>query len=118
MELVDDQFSLSRALDDSLFSDVHFVCCDRRKVEAHRAVLAAAYPSMEEKDWEAVFQTQPRDTCCLLLSCIYSDRLPANLKTDEAMELVEWLGEYPSLERLTCLVTDFIRANSMKQSML
>jgi hypothetical protein len=115
VELVDDQFSLSRALDDSLFSDVHFVCCDRRKVEAHRAVLAAAYPSMEEKDWEAVFQTQPRDTCCLLLSCIYSDRLPANLKTDEAMELVEWLGEYPSLERLTCLVTDFIRANSMKQ---
>ncbi|CAI8045497.1 hypothetical protein GBAR_LOCUS25172, partial [Geodia barretti] len=115
VELVDDQFSLSRALEESLFPDIHFVCCDGRKVEAHRAVLAAAYPSMEEKDWEAVFQTQPRGKCCRLLSCIYSDCLPANLKREEAMQVVEWLKEHPSLERLTCLVTTFIRANDMKQ---
>ena len=117
MELVDDHFSLSTALDGSLFSDVRFACSDGREVEAHRAVLAAAYPAMEEKDWEAVFRSQPHDMCLLLLSCIYGDYLPATLKRDEARKLVEWLGQHPSLERLTVLVTAFIRANNLKQSM-
>ena len=117
MELVDYHFSLIRALEDSLFCDIRFVCSDGRDIEAHRAVLAAGFPKMEEKDWQTVFRTQPYDMCHLLLSCIYSDRLPPSLKREEATKLVQWLGEHPSLERLTILVTSFIRANNIKKSM-
>lgn len=115
---MEDNFSLSKALDNPLFSDISFMCSDGKEVQTHQAVLAAAYPAMQKKDWEAVFRARPLDMGHFLLSCIYSDCLPAMLKIDQAQQLVEWLSEQPLLERLTGLATAFVKANNLKQSML
>lgn len=87
------------------------------KVLAHRAILTAAYPTMHETHWLSLFQMQPQDMCNLLLSCIYSDSLPHTLKVERAKQLVLWLNEQPLMERMTLLVSAFIEANNLRQSM-
>lgn len=109
---------MKKALDDSFFSDVTYSCLGGGEVQAHRAVLAAAYPAMQETDWGALFQDQPLDMCQLLLSCIYSDCLPHEMTVTRAQQLVTWLTRQPLLERLVLLVSAFIEANNLKQSEL
>ena len=112
----DDSFSLMTALDQSLFTDVSFVCVDGKRVESHKAVLAAAYPLMEKQDWTGVFKAKPKHLGIILLSCIYSDGIPEQLDIDGAKQLVEWLIQYPKLERLTVQINAFIEANTLKES--
>ena len=118
MELVDGHFSLKKALEDSFFSDLTFDCLSGGKVQAHRAVLAAAYPAMQETDWQALFKTQSADMARILLSCIYSDCLPLNLTVARAQQLVTWISEQPLLKPLSSLASAFVEANDLKQSEL
>ena len=116
--VMDNYFSLKKALDECLFSDVMFTCSDGSGVQAHRAVLTAAYPDMQETDWMALFQTQPLHLGQLLLSCIYSDCLPQDLTVKHAKQVVAWLAGHPKLERLSQLMAAFIEGNTLKQSKL
>ena len=113
---MDGCFSLKKALDESFFSDISFVCSDGGKVLAHRVVLAAAYPDMQESAWLSLFQRQPADMGHLLLSCVYTDSLPPELTVARAKQMVLWLTEQPLMERLTVLASAFIQANNLKQS--
>lgn len=116
--VMDNYFSLKKALDECLFTDVMFTCSDGGEVQAHRAVLAAAYPDMKETDWLSLFQTQPLHLAQLLLSCIYSDCLPQDLTVLHAKQVVAWLVGHPKLERLSQLMSAFIEGNTLKQSKL
>ena len=109
-------FSLSVALEDSSFSDISIACSDGRELQAHRAVLAAAYPTVKERDWDAMFQAKPHSFGHMVLSCIYSDSLPTTLDLPQAKQLAEWLHGQPSLGRLTNQTAAFIEAHNLKQS--
>ena len=106
-------FSLSV---DSSFSDISIACSDGGKLQAHRAVLAAAYPTVKERDWDAMFQAKPHSFGHTVLSCIYSDSLPTTLDLPQAKQLAEWLHGQPSLGRLTNQTAAFIEAHNLKQS--
>lgn len=115
---MDDYFSLKKALDEGLFFDSRYACSDGGGVQAHRAVLAAAYPDMQEADWLALFRTQSVALGQLLLSCIYTDCLPQDLTVAHAKQIVAWLTVQPKLQRLSQLMTAFIEGNTLKQSKL
>ena len=115
---MDDHFCLKKALDETFFSDVVFACSDREGLQAHRAVLAAAYPDMQEADWMALFRTQPADLGRQLLYCMYSDCLPQDLTVARAKQMVAWVAAQPRLGRLSQLMSAFIEANNLKQSEL
>ena len=117
-DVISDSFSLKKALDDAFFSDVVYSCLGGGSVSAHRAVLAAAYPAMQDTDWTALFHDQPLDMCHLLLSCVYSDSLPSDLTEPGAKQLMVWISRQPLLDRLAQLVSAFIEANNLKQSEL
>lgn len=116
MSLEDDYFSLKEALDQSLFTDISFMCEDGKEVKSHRAVLAAAFPLMEEEDWTIVFKARTEDLGMMLLSCIYSDSIPDEMDIDRAKKIIDWLRQYPKLERLTKHISAFIESNTLKQS--
>lgn len=117
-EVITDSFSLKAALDDNLFSDIVYTSLDGGSIQAHRAVLAAAYPAMQDSDWTALFRDQPLDMCRLLLLCIYSDSLPSDLTVPRAKQLEMWISQQPLLNRLVLSLSAFIAANNLKQSEL
>jgi hypothetical protein len=118
VQVINDYFSLRKALDEAFFSDISFACSDGGRLQAHRAVLAAAYPAMQEPDWLDLFQTQPVGMGRLLLSCIYLDCLPRDLTVAHAKQLVTWVAGQPKLARLSQLVSAFIEANNLKQKLM
>ena len=114
--VVDDYFSLGVAVEAAFFSDVTLCCTDGVELPAHRAILIAAYPTMQEADWLALFRAQPCDLGRLLLTTVYSDCLPQDLTVPRAKQLLSWVEEQPKLERLQKLISAFIEANNLKQS--
>lgn len=113
---MDDYFSLRVAMDEAFFSDLTLTSSDGAALQAHQAVLEAAYPTMAVADWQKLFLSQPARLGRTLLGCVYSDCLPEGLTVPQAKELKACLLAQPNLARLQQLCTAFIEANDLKQS--